>query len=307
MPTEFATLPAGGLRAAENRQAGAERHPLLAAGLYIVSTPIGNLRDMSFRAIDTLHGVDGILAEDTRVTSVLLRHFGIRTPLVAYHDHNGARLRPNLLARLQAGAKLALVSDAGTPLISDPGYKLVAEARAAGINVVAVPGASAVLTALAVAGLPTDRFCFCGFLPNKPGPRRAELAILAKVPATLVFYESPRRVADALADMLAILGGRAASVARELTKHFETVRAGTLAELAAQFAEEEAPKGEIVIIVGPPTAEAAALDASKLDDAIKAAMAAHSMKDAAEIVSAATGLPRRQVYARALELGRDQP
>ncbi|MBV1706887.1 MAG: 16S rRNA (cytidine(1402)-2'-O)-methyltransferase [Hyphomicrobiales bacterium] len=307
MPTDFATLPADRLRAIDKVSAGVERQPVPAAGLYIVSTPIGNLRDMSLRAIDTLQGVDGILAEDTRVTSVLLRHFGIRTPLVAYHDHNGARLRPNLLARLQAGAKLALVSDAGTPLISDPGYKLVSEARAAGINVVAVPGASAVLAALAVAGLPTDRFCFCGFLPNKPGPRRAELATVAKVPATLVFYESPRRVAEALADMLAIFGPRPASVARELTKHYETVRAGTLAELAAQFGEEEAPRGEIVIVVGPPGAEATALDASKLDEAIKAAMTAHSMKDAAEIVSAATGLPRRQIYARALELGRDTP
>lgn len=312
MPTEFATVPDAGAtpleyrEAGEHREAGVERRTPLAPGLYIVSTPIGNLGDMTLRAIDTLRGVDGILAEDTRVTTVLLRHFGIRTPQVAYHEHNGARLRPKLLARLQAGAKLALVSDAGTPLISDPGFKLVAEARAAGVNVVAVPGASAVLAALAVAGLPTDRFCFCGFLPTKPGPRRAELAILAKVPATLVFYESPRRTSEALADMLAILGGRAAVVARELTKHFETVREGTLAELAAEFAGQDAPKGEIVIVVGPPDAEAAAVSATRLDEAIRAALATHSMKDAAEIVSAATGLPRRQVYARALELGKDQ-
>ena len=306
MPTEFENHEEMHATTAHPPVSPGESRPVLAAGLYIVSTPIGNLRDMSLRAIDTLRGVDGILAEDTRTTTVLLRHFGIRTPLVAYHEHNGARLRPKLLSRLQAGAKLALVSDAGTPLISDPGFKLVAEARTVGITIVPVPGASAVLAALAIVGLPTDRFCFCGFLPTKPGPRRAELAAFAKVPATLVFYESPRRTAEALVDMLAILGPRPAAVARELTKHYETVREGTLAELAAQFAGEDTPKGEIVIVVGPPGDEAEEVSQAKLDQAILAAMAHHSMKDASEIVSAATGLPRRQVYARALELGKSR-
>lgn len=280
----------------------AEAEPL-APGLHVVATPIGNLRDISFRALATLAAADVVLAEDTRVTKVLLAHYGITTPLAAYHEHNAAVIRPHLIARLQAGAALALVSDAGTPLVSDPGFKLVAEAAAAGIAVTAVPGASAVLAALVVAGLPTDRFFFEGFLPVKSGPRRARIAALAQVPGTLVFFESARRLADSLADLAAVLGPREAAVARELTKHFETVRRGDLASLAAALAQEPPPKGEIVLLVGPPGEGAGEASATALDEALARALQSHSLKDAASMVSAQTGVPRRQVYARALELG----
>jgi len=187
-------------------------------GLHVVATPIGNLKDISFRALSTLAAAAAVIAEDTRVTKTLLAHYGIATPLVAYHEHNAKVIRPHLVARLEAGAALALVSDAGTPLVSDPGFKLVQEALEKGVKVTAVPGPSAVLAALVVAGLPTDRFFFEGFLPHKGGARRARLAELAAVPGTLVLFESPRRLAEALADCLAVLGDRDAAVARELTK-----------------------------------------------------------------------------------------
>ncbi|MGB7697847.1 MAG: 16S rRNA (cytidine(1402)-2'-O)-methyltransferase, partial [Methylovirgula sp.] len=194
----------------------AEAEPL-APGLHVVATPIGNLADISLRALATLAAADAVVAEDTRVTKTLLAHYGIATPLAAYHEHNAEVMRPHLLARLAAGAALALVSDAGTPLISDPGYKLVAEALAQGLPVSSVPGASAVLTALVVAGLPTDRFFFEGFLPPKSTARRQRIAELSAIPGTLVFFESPRRVAETLADLAAVLGPRDAALARELT------------------------------------------------------------------------------------------
>ncbi|MGC1108820.1 MAG: 16S rRNA (cytidine(1402)-2'-O)-methyltransferase, partial [Methylovirgula sp.] len=209
----------------------AEAEPL-APGLHVVATPIGNLADISLRALATLAAADAVVAEDTRVTKTLLAHYGIATPLAAYHEHNAEVMRPHLLARLAAGAALALVSDAGTPLISDPGYKLVAEALAQGLPVSSVPGASAVLTALVVAGLPTDRFFFEGFLPPKSTARRQRIAELSAIPGTLVFFESPRRVAETLADLAAVLGPRDAALARELTKVFETVRRGKLPDLA---------------------------------------------------------------------------
>jgi len=271
-------------------------------GLHLVATPIGNLKDVSFRALSTLAAADAVIAEDTRVTKTLLAHYGISTPLIAYHEHNAKVIRPHLLARLEAGAKLALVSDAGTPLVSDPGFKLVQEALEKGVHVTSVPGPSAVLAALVVAGLPTDRFFFEGFLPHKSGPRRARLAELAHIPGTLVFFESPRRLVETLADCAAVLGGRDAAIARELTKMFESVRRGALDELAVALAEEEPPKGEIVLLVAPPGAGAAEAAAADLDAKIEEALAAHSLKDAASVVSAATGQPRRQVYARALEL-----
>lgn len=280
-------------------RAEAER---LEPGLHLVATPIGNLKDISFRALSTLAAADAVIAEDTRVTKTLLAHYGISTPLVAYHEHNAKVIRPHLLARLEAGATLALVSDAGTPLVSDPGFKLVQDALEKGVHVTSVPGPSAVLAALVVAGLPTDRFFFEGFLPHKSGPRRARLAELAQVPGTLVFFESPRRLAEALADCAAVLGRRDAAIARELTKMFESVRRGPLDELAAALAKEEPPKGEIVLLVAPPEAGAAQLAAADLDSRIEQALTAHSVKDAASVVSAATGQPRRQVYARALEL-----
>ena len=280
---------------------GLEAEPIR-PGLYVVATPIGNLRDISFRALATLAAADAVIAEDTRVTKTLLAHYGISTPLVAYHEHNAAVMRPHLLARLESGASLALVSDAGTPLVSDPGFKLVADAAAAGVNVVAIPGPSAVLAALVVAGLPTDRFFFEGFLPPLSAARRQRIAELASIPGTLVFFESPRRLAETLEDLHAVLGGRDAAIARELTKHFETVRRGTLAELAAALAKEDPPKGEIVLLVGPPQEGAQALSAEDLDARLLKALETHSVKDAAAVVAGETGQPRRQVYARAIEL-----
>ena len=215
----------------------------LAPGLHIVATPIGNLRDISLRALATLAGADAVLAEDTRVSRVLLAHYGINTPLIPYHEHNAASMRPQVLGRLAAGEALALISDAGTPLVSDPGYKLVADVVAASAFVTAVPGASAVMAGLVLSGLPTDRFFFEGFLPEKSGARRTRLSELASVPGTLVFFESARRLADTLADVAAVLGPRPTAVARELTKKFEEVRRGTATELSAIFAEEGAAAG----------------------------------------------------------------
>lgn len=294
-----ASYTAFGLRAEAER---------IAPGLHLVATPIGNLKDISFRALSTLAAADAVIAEDTRVTKTLLAHYGISTPLVAYHEHNARVIRPHLIARLEAGAALALVSDAGTPLVSDPGFKLVAEALERGVKVTSVPGPSAVLAALVVAGLPTDRFFFEGFLPHKSGARRARLAELARIPGTLVFFESPRRLAEALADCVAVLGPRDAAIARELTKLYETVRRGRLDELAAALAAEEPPRGEIVVLVAPPSEASHELSEAELDAKIEEALAAHSLKDAASVVSASTGRPRRQVYARAIQLaaGREQ-
>jgi len=274
----------------------------LAPGLYVVATPIGNLRDISLRALATLAAADAILAEDTRTTKVLLSHYGITTQLIAYHEHNAAQMRPLILARLHQGEALALVSDAGTPLVSDPGFKLVSDIVTENLPVTAVPGASAVLAALVVAGLPTDRFFFEGFLPAKSAARRQRISALAKVPGTLVFFESPRRLAESLADLAAVLGPREGVMARELTKHFETVRRGKLSDLAAHFAEADTPKGEVVLLVGPPGEASVEDDGSALDEKLRQAMTKYSVKDAATIVSQNTGLPRRQVYARAVEL-----
>jgi 16S rRNA (cytidine1402-2'-O)-methyltransferase len=271
-------------------------------GLHLVATPIGNLGDISFRALATLAAADAVIAEDTRVTKKLLAHYGIATPLVAYHEHNAAVMRPHLLARLAGGAALALVSDAGTPLISDPGFKLVAEALAQNIEVVSVPGASAVLAALVVAGLPTDRFFFEGFLPQKSGARRARIAELSAVPGTLVFFESPRRAAETLRDLAEILGPRKAAMARELTKFFETVRRAPLPDLASIVAAEGTPKGELVLLVGPPAEPASTENLVELDAKLGKALENLSVKDAAAAVSAETGQPRRKVYARAVEL-----
>lgn len=278
----------------------AEADPI-APGLHVVATPIGNLRDITLRALATLAAADAVIAEDTRVSRKLLAHYGVTTPLIAYHEHNAAAVRPHLLARLAEGAALALISDAGTPLVSDPGYKLVAEALAAGIAVTGVPGPSAVLAALVVAGLPTDRFFFEGFLPPKSAARRARINELAFVPGTLVFFESPRRLAETLADLAAELGDRPAAVARELTKLYETTRRGTLSELAAHFGGQAPPKGEIVVLVGPPE-PAAPIAEEELDRLLQGALESLSVKDAAAAVSAQTGAPRRQVYARALTL-----
>ena len=257
------------------------------------------------RALDLLRGVDLVASEDTRVTAKLFSHYGIATRLVAYHDHNAARVRPGLLARLADGAAVALVSDAGTPLISDPGYKLVRAAVEADIAVTALPGASAVLTALVLSGLPTDRFLFAGFLDARGERRRRTLTELASVPASLVFFESARRLPDTLADMRLQLGEREAAIGRELTKRFEEMRRGTLSTLAAHYREAGPPKGEVVIVVGPPGAEAAAaVTPDALDALLRDALTHQSLRDAADAVAKATGRPRREIYARALALAR---
>src|SRR5262244_806328 len=226
--------------------------PPLTGGLYLVATPIGNLRDITVRALEVLAAVDLIACEDTRVTRKLLDRYGIATPLSSYHEHNAAQARPRLLARLREGAAIALVSDAGTPLVSDPGYKLVREARASGASVTAVPGASAVLAAVTLSGLPSDRFFFEGFLPAKEAARRARINELKRIPATLVLFESGARIAAALADLAAELGPRQAAICRELTKLHEEVRRGDLGTLARETAQADEPRGEIVIVVAPP-------------------------------------------------------
>ena len=282
----------------------AEAEPL-PAGLYVVATPIGNLRDVTFRALSVLAAAAAVLAEDTRITKRLLAHYGITTPLLTYNDHSSEAVRERMIHRLREGEALALVSDAGTPLVSDPGYRLVQAAIAAGLPVTPIPGPSAMLTALVVSGLPTDRFFFEGFLPAKRGARRTRLQAIAGIPGTLILYEAPHRLPEMLADAAEILGERPAVVARELTKLFETVRRGDLPDLARQFAQEGPPKGEIVVLVGEGTAGTPGPEAdAALDARIEAALARHSIKDAAALVAAETGLPKRDVYARALTLAR---
>jgi 16S rRNA (cytidine1402-2'-O)-methyltransferase len=268
----------------------------LAPGLYVVSTPIGHARDVSLRALDVLADADLIAAEDTRVTAKLLAIYGIEKPLTAYNDHNAPRERPKLLAKLAQGARLALVSDAGTPLVSDPGYKLVREALAAGIAVQAVPGASASLAALASAGLPTDRFLFAGFLPVKSGERRRVLEEFKALRATLVFFEAPQRLAESLADMAEIFGPRPAAVTRELTKLHEEIKRGDLAALAKDYSTQ--PKGEIVVLVAP--AEAAGPDWLRIERALDKALDFMPLSAAVDLVAEMLEAPRREVYARAL-------
>lgn len=275
--------------------------PRAPAGLHIVATPIGNLGDISLRALETLAGVDLIACEDTRITTRLLRRHAIKTRLASYHEHNAARARPALLARLAEGASVALVSDAGTPLISDPGFKLVREAVAAGHHVHAVPGPSSVLTALGVAALPTDRFFFEGFPPAKQGARRARIAELGRIDATLVLFETGPRIAAALADLADLLPGREAAICRELTKLHEEVRRGELSSLASE-ADALEKRGEFVIVIGPPRDGAAAASGEELDRLLRAELKQRSLKDAVTHVVATSGAPRREVYARALEL-----
>jgi 16S rRNA (cytidine1402-2'-O)-methyltransferase len=270
----------------------------LAPGLHIVSTPIGNLRDITLRALDVLAAADRVFAEDTRTAAKLLSAYGLSNRLEAYHDHNGEAARPRVLAALAAGERVALVSEAGTPLISDPGFKLVREAAAAGHPVLAVPGPSAVLAGLAVAGLPTDRFLFAGFLPPRGAARRRVLEELAPVRATLVLFESGPRLADALADMAEVLGAREGAVARELTKIYETCIRAPLPALAAEPALAAA-KGEIVVLVGPGEDRAEAADA---DAALREALVRLSPGEAAAEVARALQMPRRELYKRALAL-----
>ena len=273
----------------------------LAAGLYVVSTPIGNLRDITLRALDVLGGVEEVLAEDTRVAGKLMSAYGLKVRLSPYHDHNGAERRPGLISRMQEGAKIALISDAGTPLVSDPGWKLAHDALEAGVRVFPIPGASAMLAGLVASGLPSDQFMFAGFLPPKSGARRAAAEALKAVPGTLIFYESGPRLAASIEDLAFSLGGkRQAAVARELTKLFEETRRGTLSDLAAHYAKAGPPRGEIVLLVGPPL-ETEITQAS-LDAALIDALQDQPTKAAANAVADALGLPKRDVYQRALQL-----
>ena len=274
-------------------------------GLYIVATPIGHMDDISLRALDLLASVDRIACEDTRHTRKLLDRHGIETRLLPYHEHNAEHMRPAIMARLAHGETMALVSDAGTPLISDPGYKLVRKAIASGIYVSAVPGASAALMALTLSGLPSNRFMFSGFLPPKSGARRKALGQLAAIDATLIFFESPRRLAASLADMAATLGVRDCAVAREMTKLHEEFRRGELAELAAHYAESGAPKGEVVVVVGPPTG-AAEYSEQFIESRLTELLQSLSVRDAAAELAAETGIARRELYARALQIGGEE-
>ncbi|TAK46752.1 MAG: 16S rRNA (cytidine(1402)-2'-O)-methyltransferase [Xanthobacteraceae bacterium] len=268
-------------------------------GLHLVATPIGNLGDITLRALETLAGADVVACEDTRVTRRLMERYAITTPLTPYHDHNAEEARPKLLARLARGEAVALVSDAGTPLISDPGFKLVRAARAEGHAVEALPGASSVLAALSLAGLPTDRFHFEGFLPAKEQARAARARELARLDATIVAFESGARLARALADLATAMGERDLAICRELTKLHEEVRSGRLGDLAAQ-ADSLETRGEFVLVIGPP--EARAPSAAELDALLRQALRQSSVKDAAALVASATGHARREVYARALQL-----
>jgi 16S rRNA (cytidine1402-2'-O)-methyltransferase len=278
-------------------------------GLYLVATPIGNLSDVTLRALETLAAVEAIACEDSRVTRRLLDRYAITTPLLVYHDHNAEIARPKILARLAAGAAVALVSDAGTPLISDPGFKLVQAAQAAGHAVTAVPGASAVLAALTASGLPTDRFFFEGFLPTREAARRTRIDELADLPATLVFFETGPRIAAMLDDVAARLGERPGAVCRELTKLHEEIRHGEVASLALAYRDGAETRGEFVVVVGPP-AKSERGEAIDLDGMLERALATASLKDAVEAVAAATGERRRIIYQRALALprrGNDEP
>jgi len=275
----------------------------LPPGLYLVATPIGNLADLTLRAVATLARADVIFCEDTRHSRTLTAHYAITTHLVPYHEHNASRERPKILSQLKAGRRIALISDAGTPLISDPGYKLVREALEAGYHVESLPGASATLVALTTSGLPTDAFFFAGFLPPKSAARRTRALELATVPSTLIFYEAPSRIAESLADLAAILGPRPAAVARELTKRFETIQRGTLDTLAAAAATLE-PRGEYVILVGPPI-ETETTDAT-IAALLETLLSTMSLRDAVRSATDTLGVPKSRVYDLAIKLRESQ-
>lgn len=275
----------------------------LPPGLYVTATPIGHARDLSFRALEVLTKADLIAAEDTRVTVKLLSLYGIQSPMISYREENATKAGPLILRRLAEGACVALVTDAGTPGVSDPGAVLVAEAAAAGHRIVSVPGPSALAAAWSLSGMTAAHVLFAGFLPARGAERRAALIRLKSLEAALVFYESPHRIAESLADMAAILGPRPAVLCRELTKRHEETRRGTIPELAALAGDDpNLSRGEIVLVIGPPEAEAETASAEALDAALTKALATMSVKEAAGAVAGALGLARRSVYARALQL-----
>lgn len=273
---------------------------VLQGHLYLVGTPIGNLQDMTYRAVETLRQVAMIACEDKRVTQTLVQAYSITTPLLSYHDHNAAQRRPQILEKLRSGQSIALVSDAGMPLISDPGYKLVAACLAEGFTVTVIPGASAVLTALCGAGLPTDRFFFQGFLPVKTGARTAILQELATLSATLIFFEAPHRIYETLCVLQKILGHRRAALSRELTKKFEETVHGTLEELAVRY-KERPPRGEITLIVEG-ASQKSEIDQEMLDALITDTLQTASLKETVETICQLTALPRRLVYPHALKI-----
>ncbi len=275
----------------------------LAPGLYLVATPIGNLADITLRALSVLARADVVYCEDTRHSRTLLSHFAIKSRLEPYHEHNASEQRPRILAALERGSRIALVSDAGTPIVSDPGFKLARDAATAGHAVISLPGPSAVLTALTSSGLPADTFLFAGFLPAKSGARQTRIRELASVPATLIFYEAPQRLSDCLADLVAVLGPRPAAVARELTKLHEEVLRGTLADLAARFEAGEV-KGEIVLLVGPPVA--VEVSDNEIRARLEVALATMSLRDAARAVADALGVAKSRVYDLGLAMGRER-
>ncbi|HEY0218913.1 MAG TPA: 16S rRNA (cytidine(1402)-2'-O)-methyltransferase [Afipia sp.] len=277
--------------------------PKIASGLHLVATPIGNLGDITLRALETLAAADIVACEDTRMTHRLMERYGIKASLTPYHEHNAAVARPKILAHLAQGLSVALVSDAGTPLISDPGFKLVREACAAGFAVNALPGPSSVLAALSVAALPTDRFFFEGFLPPKERARRARIAELARVEATLVLFESGVRIENSLRDLADGLGAREAAICREMTKLHEDIRRAPLVELADKAGGLET-RGEFVLVIGPPSAEDAAMSEADLDNLLHGALSNGSVKDAVAHAVEMSGRPRREVYARALALSK---
>jgi 16S rRNA (cytidine1402-2'-O)-methyltransferase len=276
--------------------------PKLAPGLYVVATPIGNLRDVTLRALEILAAADLIACEDTRVSRKLLDRYGIKRPLTPYHDRNAEKARPKLLAALADNAAVALISDAGTPLVSDPGFKLVRAAQRSGYQVTAAPGASSVLTALVLAGLPTDSFLFDGFLPTKPAQRRARIAELARIPATLVLFETGPRLGAALQDLASGLGPRQAAVCRELTKLHEEVRRGDLATLAQHYEHAGEKRGEIALVIAPAADEATDAKTAEMGHLLREALTRGSVKDAVAEVSTLTGRSRRELYQLALAL-----
>lgn len=277
------------------------RAPRSEPGLYLVATPIGNLSDITIRALELIAGADRLACEDTRVTAKLLARFAIQRRMTAYHEHNAAEAGATLIADLEAGLSVALVSDAGTPLVSDPGYRLVETAIERGIPVIPIPGASAALSALLASGLPSDAFFFAGFPPQKETARRARFEALSRVPGTLLFFEAPHRIAASLADMTAVFGDRAAAVCRELTKAHETIYRGTLGDLAAEFEAMEKVRGEIVVCIAPPIEEAAA-STSDADAILAGLLAEMKPAKAAQEAARLTGLSRRDLYQRALAL-----
>ncbi|MCB1556864.1 MAG: 16S rRNA (cytidine(1402)-2'-O)-methyltransferase [Alphaproteobacteria bacterium] len=279
------------------------RNEKLPAGLYLVATPIGNLRDITLRALDVLTAADAVLCEDSRVSGKLMQAYGLKKKLVVYNDHSGPRDRGRIVSLLTQGNALALISDAGTPLIADPGYKLVRDCLDQGLAVTPIPGPNATLGALQLSGLPSDRFSFLGFLPPKSAARRTALQDWVAVPGTLVTFETGPRLLASLRDMAEVLGDRAAAVVREITKRHEESRRGTLSDLAAFYETEGPPKGEIVVVIAPP--EAAVWSDAALEEALRDALKTMSVKDAAASVAKRTGVPRRKLYDRGAALAKN--